>query len=518
MKKIMLWCAKKIEWILAIILFVIFVAFGSNKAGFFVDEYFSFLNANLSPNELTAIIESGVNTYSGKELINMCLISDQKECFNYQEVWKNQEVDTHPPFYYAIIHTVCSITTTHLDMITIGIGINIVIALLTYFVLVKLITIFVKDKTTAAVYAFLYNISFSFINCFLLVRMYLLLTFFTILFLYVLCSYIEQKQYPATFYIKLFLVICGGMLTHYYFGIYLAFSCIIVLLYLLYKKRYKNLLIGIATVLCAILCFYLIFPKGMEHIFWGGRGTQAIHNALTADLSSNIKAMFKIINAQVFGNCICLIAAIVLLLLIIRIYDCRKNKKRLDIPINYVIILIPSILSFVLISKIAAYMADRYIMAIMPGIFLGSFLLIRHLFRTKADMLIWEIMLLCILMAYRSPIPFMIDADRNCREQIKQLGNDTKCIYLYDEGREWVAQCNLLELKDLNEITFLYHTDFLYYCTDFSQYDTLLIYNAMDISGDETKTIAETAAELGQYTECCYLFKFGYSDTYILRK
>jgi len=163
MQKSMLWCIKKTEWILAILLFVILIAFGSSKAGFFVDEYFSFLNANLSPDELTAINASGVNTYSGRELINMCLISDKEERFDYQEVWKNQEADTHPPLYYAIVHTVCSFTMTHLDMMTIGIGINIVIALLTYFVLVKLVTLFVEKKSTAAIYAFLYSVSFSFL-------------------------------------------------------------------------------------------------------------------------------------------------------------------------------------------------------------------------------------------------------------------------------------------------------------------------------------------------------------------
>jgi len=186
-------------------------------------------------------------------------------------------------------------------------------------------------------------------------------------------------------------------------------------------------------------------------------------------------------------------------------------------------ILVPSILSFILISKIAAYLTDRYIMALMPELFLGSFLLIRHLLqplckKPKADIMIWGIMLLCILMAYRSPIPFMIETDRDCQAQVKQLGSDTKCIYLYDEGREWVAQCNLLQMKDLNEITFLPHTDFLYYCTDFSKYDTLLLYNAMDISADEAEHIAETAAQLGQYTECSFLFKSGYSRTYVLKR
>lgn len=523
MQKIMSWCIKKFEWILAIILFVILIAFGSNKAGFFVDEYFSFLNANLSPDELTTIIASGENTYSGQELIDMCLIRDQEERFDYQEVWKNQEADTHPPLYYAIVHTVCSFTMTHFDMITIGIAINIVIAMLIYFVLVKLIMLFVGKKSSAAIYAFLYCISFSFINCFLFIRMYLLLTLFTILLVYVLCSNIEREHYPMRFYFKLFIVICGGMLTQYYFGIFLAFSSMVVLIYLLSKKRYKNIVLGLITVLGAILCFYLIFPKGINHIFFGDRGSQAIDNMVNANLSDNIAKMFQIINTQVFGNCIYFIGAILIFLLITRIYYLIKNKETINITINHTLLLLPSLLSFILISKIAAYLTDRYVMALMPEMFLGCFLLIRQLLQplwksSKSDILTWLLMLGCILLAYRDPIPFMIDGDRACIAQINQFDQNTKCIYLYDEGKEWAAQCNLFELENLNEITFLPHTDFLYYCIDFSQYDTLLLYNSMDIDSDEVKNIAETSAQIGQYTECSFLFKFGYAYAYVLKR
>jgi hypothetical protein len=76
----------------------------------------------------------------------------------------------------------------------------------------------------------------------------------------------------------------------------------------------------------------------------------------------------------------------------------------------------------------------------------------------------------------------------------------------------------LLELQDLDEITFWYHTDFLYYCTDFAQYDTLILYNSMDLEADEIMTIAETAAEKGGYTVCERIFNSGYSTTYVLKR
>jgi hypothetical protein len=75
-----------------------------------------------------------------------------------------------------------------------------------------------------------------------------------------------------------------------------------------------------------------------------------------------------------------------------------------------------------------------------------------------------------------------------------------------------------MELEKLDDITFLYHTDFLYYCTDFDQYDTLILYDSMSVGDDEKKTIAETAAEKGGYTVCEQIFSSGYSTTYVLRR
>ncbi len=520
----MAWKLRWIEWILGFILLVIWIIFGSNKGGFFVDEYFSFTNANTSPAEMEKIRESGVNIYSGQELINMCLISDKDERFDYQEVWQNQVVDTHPPLYYAIVHTVCSITMTRFGMIEIGLSINIIIAFLSYLVILKLVQLFIKNRTIAAIYAFLCCASFSFVNCFLFVRMYLLLTFFSLLLLYILCKYIVQETYPKKIYVQLFAVICAGILTHYYFLIYLAFSCFVVMVYLVYCKRFKNLIMGILTVCGAMACAYLIFPQSVHHILGGDRGSQAIENMMSSEFISRVEQMFRIVNTQVFGGCVRIVELIILVFFLMSVYIyIKKRSKTSEQNITYVLILIPAMLSFLLISKVAAYLTDRYIMALMPQMFLGSFLLMRRLLKY-----IWEnkmsespilvVMAVCVLIAYRAPLPFSIDGDKEYQSRIQEYGSDAKCIFLYDEGREWVAQCNLFQLENLNEITFLPHTDFLYYCTDFSQYDILILYNAMNLSGDEMQTIAETAAEKGQYTKCEYLFSAGYSVTYVLKR
>lgn len=515
----MMWREKGTECILGMMLVVIWIIFGIHKSGFFVDEYFSFLNANLSPEELTDIIESGVNVYSGRELIEMCLIRDNDERFDYREVWRNQEEDTHPPLYYAIVHTVCSFTMTRAGMIAIGIGINLVTALLIYIALLKLAGLLVESRPMSAAYAFLYCASFSFVNCFLFVRMYLLMMLFSILLLYVLCRYIPQETYPKIFYAKLSAVICAGMLTHYYFWIYLAFSCLAVCVYLVYCRRFKNLMRGILAVGIAAACACLIFPKSIHQVLVGDRGSQAVENMLASDFTSRVVSMLGIVNEQVFGNCMYIIWTCILLMFLAA--ACLRKKMEPDI--KYVLILAPAALSFLVISKVAAYITDRYIMALMPSFFLGSFLLLRRLLlniwkNKKSELLILSVIAVSMFMAYRVPLPFMVEYVAQFRELINNQGKNAEYIYLYDEGLEWRAQCNLLEMENLNEITFYPHTDYLYYCTDFSQYDTLVLYNSMALDDDEIKAIAETAAEKGQYTECDYLFSSGYSTTYVLKR
>ncbi len=96
----------KMFFSLFIIIHIIFAVYlGMNKINYHYDERLTFGLAN---NTMGGVkIENG-KVYHGFSLYNDYLSVRNTERFDYKGVWKNQAKDVHPPFYYVIIHTICS--------------------------------------------------------------------------------------------------------------------------------------------------------------------------------------------------------------------------------------------------------------------------------------------------------------------------------------------------------------------------------------------------------------------------
>lgn len=524
MKEIINKIKENMDKALWIVLLIILAFAGTKKSGFHVDEFFSIINANWSVEEQKAEEAKQKNTYSGQELINLCLVQQADDRFDFETVWKNQASDTHPPLYYVLVHTAASIFMTRLNMIELGLLVNIPIALLIYFFMIKLIQLFTDNKKEATIYAFLYSISFCAVNSFLFVRMYLLLILFSILLIYILCKSCTKDSVPISFYVQLGLIEIGGTLTQYYFLIFLFSACLVMFIFFCMKKKYKILGLSCITTLVSLILAYMIFPASLTHMLKGNRGLEAIENAASANLVQRTRDMFSFINAQVYGNCGILVMVAILILLGLVIYKKRDKSDRSNIiGIKYYILILPGVLTFLVISKVAAYTVDRYIMEVMFCFFLGSFLLMRKLalcicnsWKTKVGILF--VVAICILLAYRKPLPYLVSHEKGYIEQIEELGNDTKCFYMFDESSRWKIQSNLFELERLQDITFYTNTDYLYYCTDYSQYDTFILYDSMDDRFERISEIQQKVMETGNYTDCEYLFSSGYADAYVFTR
>ena len=82
--------------------------FMMNKQGYHEDELLTYNLAN-SANTLKTDGEWN----SGADFIDYLSVSDGDR-FNYEQVYENQIIDaSHPPFYYGLVHTVCSVSYTH---------------------------------------------------------------------------------------------------------------------------------------------------------------------------------------------------------------------------------------------------------------------------------------------------------------------------------------------------------------------------------------------------------------------
>lgn len=509
--------------VLSIVFFCFLVFIGSKKEGFYVDEYFSFLLANTSVGEILAIQDR--NTFTGQELLDMFYVQDEADRFDFGTAWENQANDNHPPLFYAMIHFVSSLTMHRFDMITVGLAINIILAMITFWVLMKLAGLFVENKMLAPVYALISCCTCYFIDTVTFVRMYMVLVLFTVLFIYILCKQIDQDDYRPAFYVQLYLVTFFGVFSQYFFLIMLVFGCLTFMVHLLSKKKWKELIWGVVSVCAALVTVYICFPACVDHLLFSQRGTEAFRNAGASDFTRRLSSMGAIVNNDIFGGIGVVVIVVLLVALILYVCGWKKqiaNMQRLDY--KYAILLIPAMLSFCVISKIAPGSTDRYIMETMPFISLGAFFMIRLLFsgisnKKLVDGGILALMAVCAVISFRdNALDYLYEHTEENKQVIEQYGTDTKCIYLYAEKAVYRTQCNLLELRDMTDITFYNHSDFLLYTTDFSQYDQLILFNTMVMTGEERDSIAQAAAEKGQYTSCKKISATGYASAYLLER
>mgnify|MGYP000334027662 CR=1 FL=1 len=128
---------KKRNWylILGMLLLVQLIAifyFGSKKAGFHYDEYYSYYSSNVS----IGLVPTDREWKPGSEIADEFRVLPGQR-FQYGTVTRMQTYDVHPPFYYLLLHTVCSLFPGRFSKWS-GIGLNIVLFVLSWSVLAKL--------------------------------------------------------------------------------------------------------------------------------------------------------------------------------------------------------------------------------------------------------------------------------------------------------------------------------------------------------------------------------------------
>ena len=155
----------------------------NQKAGFHIDELWSYSFSNSISSYPIYSDEFGYNQdylfskwFSGKYYNDLLTVTD-KEKFNYKKVKENTSLDLHPPFYYYLLHTICSFFPNSFSK-WYGFIINILVFFVTQIILFLITKEFFSDKI-ALLSVMFYGFTSSAINTFLNIRMYGLLTFFS---------------------------------------------------------------------------------------------------------------------------------------------------------------------------------------------------------------------------------------------------------------------------------------------------------------------------------------------------
>ena len=103
---------KKIRLIMVLILVVQLLNvlyWGSKKEGYYIDELWTYGLANSYEAPFLWEKAGYMNEWHEPEFYMDYLVANEGEKFAFHSVYENQARDVHPPFYYMILHTVCSL-------------------------------------------------------------------------------------------------------------------------------------------------------------------------------------------------------------------------------------------------------------------------------------------------------------------------------------------------------------------------------------------------------------------------
>lgn len=254
--------------------------YGNQKAGFHEDELYTYY----STNKTAGLFVNDRQWMERDELRNDFVVLPGEQ-FRYHIVKQMQSWDVHPPMYYYIFHTVCSLFPGVFDK-WLGIGVNMAAYVLCYMLLaygVYTASSGQKDEQKrkgrflALLTCLFWGFSGAVISGVMFIRMYQWLTLFVLLCMDLHLRALKKKDFGAVhFLLPIGITVFLGFLTQYYYIIFHFFLGAGFCLYLLKNKKIKELFSYVVACGLGLLGAILYYPASLSHIFRGYRGTEAV--------------------------------------------------------------------------------------------------------------------------------------------------------------------------------------------------------------------------------------------------
>lgn len=302
-----------------------------------------------------------------EDAIEYLQIDNFEEAIDFGSVYWNTAKDVHPPLFYFIVHFVSIFFWGKFSKYIIFI-INLLFYIGTLYLLRKIL-ILIEKKHLVIPNLILYGASIGAISTVMFQRMYMMLTFFTSLFLYInLKIYYNNFILTSRLKKEFVAVIVLGFLTQYNFCFYAAFIAMIMFIMGIQQNNKMFLKNYILQILKSAIIGILIFPPSIYHIFFsyrgGGRNARSftIYEAFIG-FCKNIFNAFSI--TYNYGK---ILVVILIIIFIVKFINSKSKKV-------YVIITMPTILTFVMMIILSPYKSLRYVMFLLPIISMGFVIL-----------------------------------------------------------------------------------------------------------------------------------------------
>lgn len=515
---------RRTEIILYLMFMVLMIGVLKYKENYHIDELLSY---GLSNGKGNFSVTTGVKMEPANSVFIDYLASDGT--INLRNVWENQKHDTHPPLYYLILHLICVFHPYSVSMRYAG-YINIFFALLTLFFVRKICKLLTQSDEITTLISVAFILSAGILSAVSFLRMYIMAMAFVTVITYLLLNDIDRKLSVKKCFL-LGVVTILGALTHYYFIVYAVFISIACGVYFLVKKRWNTVARFCVTMGCAGVISYLIFPEMINHMFSGLRGSESIENLKNlSDYGERLKTFFTIIDGEIFGGILKYILWIIGILLLwcllshggIKKVCCMFKELKIAeenseiLKIRYLIVIVPLIMYYLCVSKMAVYQSNRYMYPIYAVLFsvvlCGVYIIFHYAFGGKKAALLFCViisLLTCGSWSYNTWDYCGKSSAQGLREADKYENYD--CLCIFDD--DWMILLSYQELSKYKSVTFL--RDGEIEKNDLAGLDDQNGFIVL-LSGFDNEKYLELLKEMyPDLTSCKTIMNYGYGTSYL---
>lgn len=428
---------------------IMFAHYGNAKQGMFLDEIYTYCLSNANIEDFVALPEEDI-IIQRETIINALEVQDDEK-FAVKSVCYNQSQDVHPPLYYLLVNFVSSIfSDSHSKWI--GLGINYVIFVLIICLLFLLSLRIFGTNRAAAIVTSLYAFSLAGMSMLIYIRMYTMLTFFTLLLAYMILGMMRNND-KWYHYCAITVTICLGLLTHYYFVIYAFFVCLSLFIHLINQKEYRRAITFSIASLLGVVLMILIFPPVITQL----TSTKLVSGTSAISQLADIKMWFPRIGSNVINIGYFLLFSFVLSAIYCMFLLINRKCFSVDNDMRSImmVVVVPAFISFILVSIIAPLYEIRYIYNLIP-IALLVVPIFDHILESlnifKVHKIITYSAIACILLNVCFTIirkPVNLYEEDKTSNLIIQKYSDSKCLFFNSNG--WTPFASALQLQFFSE-------------------------------------------------------------------
>ena len=359
--------------VLAGIQIITLLIFAGRKKGYFIDEIYSWGLANGYYKPFVASYDVFDQWITGEEFTDYITVQEG-ERFAYGSVYYNQTQDVHPPLFYMAMHTICSFTPGVQAMWQ-GMALNVLFyggCLWLIFLTARALT--ESEKAAMAAMA-VWGFSPGGLSTGLYIRMYMMMTFFTMATVYL---HVRMAKEGQSF--KRLSLICLatflGLMTQYYFVFIAFFLSAVYVLWKLWRRRWKEAAVYAAALFGSVGLMAAAYPACIAQLtrtdeFVANETRNNFMNG--AVIARNLVSYISDINLDFFGVSIrdTAVAAVLLLagMWLWRKGSRQKDKGRPELTCSDRLGLalgIVWLLAFLSVSMAAVVTGVRYIYNLYP--------------------------------------------------------------------------------------------------------------------------------------------------------